>query len=149
MHFWGDTHGQSNETLGTNTAREYFEFGRDKAHVDVMGHQGNDFQITGAFWRELNALTKEFDKPGDIRLHPGLRMVGQHRRRRRPQRALPHAKARRSIRSSHAQIADATDIVDEASDAHTAHELFDRTQGQGLRRSRACRRPLCRHQICA
>src|SRR5262245_59891102 len=30
-HFWGDTHGQSNETLGTNTAREYFEFGRDKA----------------------------------------------------------------------------------------------------------------------
>jgi hypothetical protein len=26
-HFWGDTHGQSNETLGTNTASEYFEFG--------------------------------------------------------------------------------------------------------------------------
>src|SRR5581483_7092985 len=52
VHFWGDTHGQSNETLGTNTAREYFEFGRDKAHVDVMGHQGNDFQITGAFWRD-------------------------------------------------------------------------------------------------
>ena len=56
VHFWGDTHGQSSETLGTNTAREYFEFGRDKAFLDVMGHQGNDFQITGAFWRELNAL---------------------------------------------------------------------------------------------
>ena len=33
VHFWGDTHGQSNETLGTNTAREYFEFGRNKAFL--------------------------------------------------------------------------------------------------------------------
>ena len=82
VHFWGDTHGQSNETLGTNTAREYFEFGRDKAFLDVMGHQGNDFQITGAFWRELNALSKEFDEPGRLRLHSGLRVVGQHRGRR-------------------------------------------------------------------
>ena len=89
VHFWGDTHGQSNETLGTNTAREYFEFGRDKAFLDVMGHQGNDFQITGAFWRELNALTREFDSAGPLRVHPGLRVVGQHRGGRRPQRALP------------------------------------------------------------
>ena len=30
-HHWADIHGQSNETLGTNTADEYFQFGRDKA----------------------------------------------------------------------------------------------------------------------
>ena len=89
VHFWGDTHGQSNETLGTNTAREYFEFGRDKAFLDVMGHQGNDFQITGAFWRELNALTRRVRQARPLRVHPGLRVVGQHRGRRRPQRALP------------------------------------------------------------
>ena len=89
VHFWGDTHGQSNETLGTNTAREYFEFGRDKAFLDVMGHQGNDFQITGAFWRELNALTARVRQAGPLRVHPGLRVVGQHGGRRRPQRALP------------------------------------------------------------
>lgn len=63
VHYWGDTHGQSNETLGTNSARDYFIFGRDKAFLDVMGHQGNDFQITSAFWRELNALTADFDEP--------------------------------------------------------------------------------------
>ena len=28
VHFWADIHGQSNETLGTGSAREYFEFGR-------------------------------------------------------------------------------------------------------------------------
>jgi hypothetical protein len=33
-------------------------------------------------------------------------------------------------RSSHAQIADATDIVDERTDAHTAHELFQKLTGK-------------------
>ena len=89
IHFWGDTHGQSNETLGTNDARAYFEFGRDKAFLDVMGHQGNDFQITGAFWRELNMLSQGIRQARKLRVHSGLRMVGQHGGRRRPQRALP------------------------------------------------------------
>ena len=129
VHFWGDTHGQSNETLGTNTAREYFEFGRDKAHIDVMGHQGNDFQMTGAFWRELNALTAEFDEPGRFVSIPGYEWsantaVGGDRN-------VHYRREGETIhRSSHAQIADAVDIVDEDSDAHTAHELFARLQGK-------------------
>src|SRR5262249_60922862 len=71
LHFWGDTHGQSNETLGTNMAREYFEFGRNKAFLDVIGHQGNDFQISKQFWHELNALTREFEQPGRFVAIPG------------------------------------------------------------------------------
>jgi hypothetical protein len=128
-HFWGDTHGQSNETLGTNTAREYFAFGRDKAHLDVMGHQGNDFQITGAFWRDLNALSKEFDQPGRFVCIPGYEWsantaVGGDRN-------VHYRREGETIhRSSHAQIADSADIVDEASDAHTAHELFDKLKGK-------------------
>ncbi|KAB2920449.1 MAG: DUF3604 domain-containing protein [Hyphomicrobiaceae bacterium] len=129
VHFWGDTHGQSNETLGTNTAREYFEFGRDKAFLDVMGHQGNDFQITGAFWRELNILSKEFDKPGSFVCIPGYEwsantaVGGDRNVHYRHEGETIH-------RSSHAQIADATDIVDEGSDAHTAHELFEKLKGK-------------------
>ena len=129
VHFWGDTHGQSDETLGTNSAREYFEFGRDRAHLDVMGHQGNDFQITGAFWRELNALTKEFDRPGRFVCIPGYEwsantaVGGDRNVHYRHEGETIH-------RSSHAQIADATDIADEASDAHTARELFERLKGK-------------------
>ena len=48
LHFWGDLHGQSNETLGTNTAEAYFLFARDRAFLDVCSHQGNDFQMTHA-----------------------------------------------------------------------------------------------------
>jgi Protein of unknown function (DUF3604) len=123
VHFWGDTHGQSNETLGTNTAREYFEFGRDKAFLDVMGHQGNDFQITGAFWRELNALSKEFDRPGRFGCIPGYEwsantaVGGDRNVHCRHEGEAIH-------RSSHAQIADPVDIPDEESDTHTARELF-------------------------
>src|SRR4029434_7481859 len=61
--YWGDLHAQSGETVGTNPARSYFAYARDKAFVDIVGHQGNDFQITDAFWHELNRLTAEFDAP--------------------------------------------------------------------------------------
>ena len=129
VHFWGDTHAQSNETVGTNTAREYFEFGRDKAFLDVIGHQGNDFQITGAFWRELNALTREFDAPGRFVCIPGYEwsantaVGGDRNVHYRHEGETIH-------RSSHAQIADAADIGDESADAHTAHELFQKLKGK-------------------
>jgi hypothetical protein len=129
LHFWGDTHGQSNETLGTNSAREYFAFGRDKAHLDVIGHQGNDFQITGAFWRELNALTKQFDQPGRFVCIPGYEwsantaVGGDRNVHYRHEGETIH-------RSSHAQIADPENMADEAADAHTAHDLFDRLKGK-------------------
>ena len=129
VHYWGDTHGQSNETLGTNPAREYFEFGRDKAFLDVMGHQGNDFQITGDFWKELNRLSHEFDRPGQFVCIPGYEWsantaVGGDRN-------VHYRREGETIhRSSHAQIADLADISDEGTDAHTAHALFDKLKGK-------------------
>ena len=75
-HYWSDMHGQSGETVGTNTARQYFSFGRDKALIDICGHQGNDFQITDSFWAELNQLTAEFDEPGRFLAVPGYEWSG-------------------------------------------------------------------------
>ncbi|MEF8820647.1 MAG: DUF3604 domain-containing protein, partial [Halovenus sp.] len=62
--YWGDIHGQSGETVGTGTAREYLEFARDGAFLDFASHAGNDFQITPEFWEELRGLISEFDDPG-------------------------------------------------------------------------------------
>ena len=70
-HYWGDLHGQSGETVGTNPAESYFRYARDRAFVDIVGHQGNDFQITDAFWQELNRLTAAFDEPGRFVCVPG------------------------------------------------------------------------------
>ncbi len=129
VHFWGDTHGQSDETLGTNSAGAYFEFGRDKAFLDVMGHQGNDFQITQAFWHELNALTTAFDVPGRFVCIPGYEwsantaVGGDRNVHYRHEGEVIH-------RSSHAQIVGATEMADESSDAHDAKALFEKLAGK-------------------
>lgn len=129
VHFWGDTHGQSNETLGTNSARDYFAFGRDLSFLDVIGHQGNDFQITSSFWRELNELTAAFDEDGRFVCIPGYEwsantaVGGDRNVHFRREGETIH-------RSSHAQIAEGTEIADEASDAHDARELFRRLEGR-------------------
>jgi len=126
LHFWGDTHGQSNETLGTNTAREYFEFGRDRAFLDVIGHQGNDFQISKQFWHELNALTREFEQPGRFVAIPGYEwsantaVGGDRNVHYRHEGEVMH-------RSSQAQLAEPDE---EASDAHTAPALFAKLRGK-------------------
>jgi hypothetical protein len=129
VHFWGDTHGQSDETLGTNTARSYFEYGRDKAFLDVIGHQGNDFQITGKFWRELNTLTREFDVAGEFVCIPGYEwsantaLGGDRNVHYRHEGETIH-------RSSHAQIWHPADRLDEAADGYTAHDLFHKLEGR-------------------
>ncbi|MBL8895950.1 MAG: DUF3604 domain-containing protein, partial [Rhizobiales bacterium] len=113
----------------TNTTREYFEFGRDRAFLDVMGHQGNDFQITGAFWRELNQLTREFDVPGKFVCIPGYEWsantaVGGDRN-------IHYRHDGETIhRSSHAQIWDGDDMADENTDCHDAHALFRKLEGK-------------------
>src|SRR5262249_4811012 len=74
--YWGDLHGQSGETIGSGTAEAYFRYARDKAFIDIVGHQGNDFQITDAFWKELNRLTAAFDVPGRFVCLPGYEWSG-------------------------------------------------------------------------
>ncbi len=74
--YWADLHGQSGETIGMGSAEDYFRYARDAAFIDMVGHQGNDFQITDAFWKELNRLTAEFDKPGKFVCLPGYEWSG-------------------------------------------------------------------------
>ena len=74
--YWGDLHGQSGETIGMGTADAYFRYARDAAFIDMVGHQGNDFQITDTFWKELNRLTAEFDAPGRFVCLPGYEWSG-------------------------------------------------------------------------
>lgn len=64
LHYWGDLHGQSEETLGTNSAKSYFKFARDSAFLDIVGHQGNDFQVTKKLWLTINRLSEEFNEKG-------------------------------------------------------------------------------------
>lgn len=120
VHYWGDLHGQTGETVGTNTAEHYFDFARNKAFLDVTSHQANDFQINATFWERLNALTAAADEPGRFTVFPGYEwsgntaVGGDHNVFYLEEGAPIH-------RSSHALVADRSD---EASDAHTLTDLY-------------------------
>jgi hypothetical protein len=118
--YWADFHAQSGETIGTNAAEDYFAFARDTAFIDMVGHQGNDFQITAAFWSELNGLYERFDEPGRFVTIPGYEWSGNTALG--GDRNVFFAASGRPIRrSSHALVPDHGDL---ASDCHTANELF-------------------------
>ena len=127
LHFWGDVHGQSEETIGTGSARQYMEFARDKAFVDVTGHQGNDFQITKEFWAELNGIIGEFNEPGRFVTLPGYEWSGNTFLG--GDRNVYYMTEDRPIyRSSHALINDHSDIE---TDCGTASELFEKLIANG------------------
>ena len=73
---WADFHGQSEETIGSNTIVEYYTFARDRAFLDICAHQGNDFQVTDEFWARLNQAAKDFYKPGEFVTFPGYEWSG-------------------------------------------------------------------------
>ena len=119
--YWGDLHGQSEETIGTNCAREFFAFARDKAFLDVCSHQGNDFQITTAFWNYLNELTAEFNADGRFIVFPGYEWSG-NTGLGGDRNVLFLEEGRPIHRSSHALVDDLSDIE---TDANSAENLFE------------------------
>ncbi len=140
--YWGDLHGQSGETIGMGSAEAYFSYARDRAFVDIVGHQGNDFQITDAFWTKLNRLTAEFDKPGRFVCVPGYEWSGNTGMG--GDRNIFYRDEGRTIRrSSHILVEGQA-----SSDAiYTADELFRALCGRECDRHRPCRRALRGHQI--
>lgn len=118
--FWGDLHGQSEETIGTNSARDFYEFARDKAFLDVCVHQGNDFQITNEFWQWLNELSAEFNVDGEFVVFPGWEWSG-NTGLGGDRNVLMMTEGRQIHRSSHALVEDLSDIQ---TDANSAEDLF-------------------------
>jgi hypothetical protein len=118
--YWCDLHGQSEETIGTNSARELMEFARDKAFLDGMSHQGNDFQITTAFWNELNGLTREYNEDGRFIVFPGYEWSG-NTGLGGDRNVMFMDEGRQIHRSSHALV---DDVADVSTDSNSAEHLF-------------------------
>ncbi len=121
LPYWGDLHGQSEETIGTNSARDFYLFARDRAFLDICVHQGNDFQITREFWQWLNELSAEFTEDDRFIVFPGWEWSGNTGLG--GDRNVLHMHEGRPIhRSSHALVDDLSDID---SDANSANDLFE------------------------
>ena len=120
-HYWGDLHGQSEETIGTNSVEDYFSFARDTAGLDFASHQANDFQITKEFWTKLQETTKRFLKEGSFVTFPGYEwsgntgLGGDHN-------VFYYEEGETIHRSSHALIADLSDLN---TDCNHIEDLFE------------------------
>ena len=120
--FWADLHGQSEETVGTNSIDDYFSFGRDFAFLDICAHQGNDFQITDAFWHKIEQTTKAFYRPGKFVTFPGWEWSG-NTGLGGDRNVLFRTEGGRISRSCRALVS-ADESVDPCSE--TVEQLFDR-----------------------
>jgi hypothetical protein len=120
LAYWGDLHGQSEETIGTGSAREFFAFARDKAFLDTCSHQGNDFQITSEFWAELQELSAQFNDDHAFIVFPGYEWSG-NTGLGGDRNVLYRHEGRQIHRSSHALVDDLSDVE---TDAHSAEALF-------------------------
>jgi hypothetical protein len=125
-HYWGDLHGQSGETVGTGTAAEYYRFARDKAFVDIVGHQGNEFQIDTAFWAEINRIAAELDEPGRFVALPGYEWSGNTGMG--GDRNVFFLEQDRPIFRSSRVLLD--EDHDAANDCHNVRELFEKLEGE-------------------
>lgn len=121
LHYWGDIHGQSEETIGSNTARRYFKVARDYGFLDVAGHQGNDFQVTKDLWLLINDLSEEFYVPGKFVTIPGYEYSANTALGGDRNVYFLHPN-RQIHRSSHELIEDKSDID---TDCLTASDLFE------------------------
>ena len=123
LPFWTDMHGQSEETIGTNSALRLAEYARDLAFIDAMCHQGNDFQITEAFWQELNGLTRAFNQPGRFVFFPGYEWSG-NTALGGDRNVVLKGEGRVLHRSSHALVEDLSDADRDTLDVRALHAVL-------------------------
>jgi hypothetical protein len=61
--YWGDIHGQTQETVGTGPVAEYFPFARRYGALDFCAHCGNDFELTDETFEALRAAVRQHHEP--------------------------------------------------------------------------------------
>ncbi len=74
--YWGDLHGQTEETVGTGSVADYLAYARDVAAIDATGHQGNDFQITAEVYEHIQSSLAAANEPGRFATFHGYEWSG-------------------------------------------------------------------------
>lgn len=124
--YWADLHGQSGESVGINTAHEYFDFARNKAFLDATSHQANDFQVNNVFWNQINKLTAAYQQDHRFVTFPGYEWSGNTAVGGDRNVYFRH-EGRQIRRSSHALLPDRSDLDTDAPDANS---LFSALQDE-------------------
>ncbi len=74
--YWGDLHGQSEETGGIGRVVDYLSYGRGFAGIDFISWAGNDVHITPDGWQYVQKSIKEFNETGRFVTYLGYEWSG-------------------------------------------------------------------------
>ncbi|OGK25135.1 hypothetical protein A3A46_02335 [Candidatus Roizmanbacteria bacterium RIFCSPLOWO2_01_FULL_37_13] len=120
-HYWADLHGQSEETVGTNSLENYLTFAKKYGKLDIACTQPNDFEVSGSIWEKINTLAKKNSEKNKFIIFPGFEWSGNTDKG--GDRNVIYEKENYPIyRSSHALL---TDFSDVNSDCTTVQDLFN------------------------
>src|SRR5436190_1613585 len=92
-----------------------------RANRPIRSHQGNDLQITTAFWNELNHLRRDYIEDGSFIILPGYEWSG-NTGLGGDRNVLFMREGEQIHRSSHVLVEDRADL---SADANTAEQLFN------------------------
>ncbi|WP_033287667.1 hypothetical protein [Amycolatopsis jejuensis] len=73
---WGDTQGQTGETVGSGSLDDFFHYAKDAAALDFVTHSANDFQVEDAFYAEVLRTTDRFTAAGTFVAFAGFEWSG-------------------------------------------------------------------------
>lgn len=73
---WGDTQGQTGETVGAGSLAGFFDYAAGPARLDFVTHSANDFQVTRAAYRDVLAMADERTDPGRFVAFAGFEWSG-------------------------------------------------------------------------
>jgi hypothetical protein len=107
---WGDTQGQTGESVGTGTLESFLDYARDAARLDFVTHSANDFQVESEFyaavWDAVDRYTVDdrFVAFGGFEWSGNTPTGGDHNV------LYAHRDAAPLMRSSHALLEDHSDL---------------------------------------
>lgn len=73
---WGDTQGQTGESVGTGTLQSFFDYARDAARLDFVTHSANDFQVENDFYAEVWDTVDKYNTDGKFVAFGGFEWSG-------------------------------------------------------------------------
>ncbi|NHI20025.1 hypothetical protein H9L10_11115 [Phycicoccus endophyticus] len=126
---WGDTQGQTGETVGAGTLESFFRYGRDVALLDFVTHSANDFQVDNAAYERSLAMCDAFTEDGRFVAFGGFEWSGNTAVGGDHNVLYADSAQAPLLRSSHALVEDLGDLD---TDARTATDLYRAIEERGL-----------------
>lgn len=127
--FWGDTQGQTGETVGAGSLTEFFEYARDCVQLDFVTHSANDFQVERDAYAEVLEVTDKYTQNGSFVAFGGFEWSGNTPTGGDHNVLYADNTSAPLLRSSHALLYDLSDVD---TDCRTISDVYSHLRSENI-----------------